>query len=160
MDSPLSATYFGSLHNKYSQIRRWSYGASDDPLFIKWWLTVPGVPFVKKTKILFHVLLDHFLWPANWFILTIATSIITLVNPVFARTAIGYNLPIIARIILTSSLIALIIMVVIDYRNRPKHLSRSKLRELLFPLEFALLLLHWHSPPTYLKKLSSHPKNN
>lgn len=139
MDSPLSATYIGSLQNKYSQIRRWSYGASDDPLFIKWWLTVPGVPFVKKTKILFNVLLDHFLWPANWFILTVATNVITIVNPVFARTSLGYNLPILARAILTSSLVALIIMVVIDYRNRPKHLSKSKLREMLFPLEFVLM---------------------
>ncbi len=139
MDSPLSPTYIGSLKNKYSQIRRWSYGASDDPLFIKWWFTVPGVPFVRKTKILFHVLLDHFLWPANWFILTIATSVITLVNPEFSRTSLGYSLPIMARIILTSSLIALVVMVVIDYRNRPKHLSKSRTRELLFPLEFILM---------------------
>ncbi len=139
MDSPLSSTYLGSLRNKYSQIRRWSYGASDDPLFIKWWLTIPGVPFVKKTKILYHVLLDHFLWPANWFILTIATNVTTLINPVFARTTIGYNLPILARIILTSSIVALIIMIVIDYRNRPKHLSKSRLRELTFPLEFVLM---------------------
>src|SRR3990167_8754004 len=139
MDSPLSPTYIGSLKNKYSQIRRWSYGASDDPLFIKWYLTVPGVPFIRKTKILFHVLLDHFLWPANWFILTIAANIITLINPVFAKTTIGYNLPILARFILSSTLIALIIMVVIDYRNRPKHLSKSKIRELLFPLEFILM---------------------
>ena len=139
MDSPLSPTYVGSLQNKYSQIRRWSYGASDDPVFIKWYLTVPGVPFVRKTKILYHVLLDHFLWPANWFILTIATSVIALVNPEFSRTALGYMLPILARIILTTSLISLMIMVVIDYRNRPKHLSRSKTRELLFPLEFILM---------------------
>ena len=139
MDSPLSPTYIGSLKNKYSQIRRWSYGASDDPLFIKWWFTVPGVPFFRKTKILFHVLLDHFLWPANWFILTIATSVITLVNPEFSRTSLGYSLPIMARIILTSSLIALVVMVVIDYRSRPKHLSKSRTRELLFPLEFILM---------------------
>lgn len=139
MDSPLSATYIESLKNKYSQIRRWSYGASDDPLFIKWYLTVPGVPFIKKTKILFHVLLDHFLWPANWFIITVATSIIPLVNPEFSRTALGYSLPIIARVILTSTLIALVVMVIIDYRNRPKHLSKSRARELLFPLEFILM---------------------
>lgn len=139
LDSPLSSTYIKSLKNKYSQIRRWSYGASDDPLFIKWWLTIPGVPFVRKTKILFHVLLDHFLWPANWFILTIAANAITLINPVFARTTIGYNLPILARIILTSSILALIIMIVIDYRNRPKHLSKSRVRELIFPLEFILM---------------------
>lgn len=139
MDSPLSPTYIGSLKNKYSQIRRWSYGASDDPLFIKWYLTVPAVPFIRKTKILYHVLLDHFLWPANWFILTVATAIITLVNPEFSRTSLGYTLPVLARIILTSSIVALIIMVIIDYRNRPKHLSKSRLRELLFPLEFILM---------------------
>lgn len=139
MDSPLSPTYVGSLRNKYSQIRRWSYGASDDPLFIKWYLTIPGIPFFRKTKIMFHVLLDHFLWPANWFILTIATSVIVLVNPAFARTTLGYTLPILARVILTSSLIFLVIMVVIDYRNRPKHLSKSRVRELLFPLEFVLM---------------------
>jgi hypothetical protein len=139
MDSPLSPTYVGSLQNKYSQIRRWSYGASDDPLFIKWYLTVPGVPFIRKTKILYHVLLDHFFWPANWFILTIATSVLTLVNPEFSRTALGYTLPILARIILTTSLISLVIMVVIDYRNRPKHIRQSRIRELLFPLEFILM---------------------
>lgn len=139
LDSPLSPTYIGSLKNKYSQIRRWSYGSSDDPLFIKWYLTVPGVPFIKKTKVLYHVLLDHFLWPANWFILTIATAMVTLINPEFSRTSLGYTLPVLARIILTSSLIALMIMVVIDYRNRPKHLSKSKVRELLFPLEFILM---------------------
>lgn len=139
MDSPLSSTYVSSLKNKYSQIRRWSYGASDDSLFIKWYLTVPNVPFIRKTKILYHVLQDHFLWPVNWFILTIAANTISLFNPVFARTTIGYNLPILARVILTSSLVALIIMIVIDYRNRPKHLSKSKVRELLFPLEFILM---------------------
>lgn len=139
MDSPLSPTYIGSLKNKYSQIRRWSYGASDDPLFIKWYLTVPGVPFFRKTKILYNVLLDHFFWPANWFILTVATAIVTLVNPEFSRTSLGYTLPILARIILTSSIVALVIMIVIDYRNRPKHLSKSRTRELLFPLEFILM---------------------
>jgi hypothetical protein len=139
MDSPLSPTYVGSLRNKYSQIRRWSYGASDDALFIKWYLTIPGIPFFRKTKIMYHVLYDHFMWPANWFILTIATSVITLVNPQFSRTALGYMLPILARIILTTSLIALVIMVVIDYRNRPKNLSKGKVRELLFPLEFILM---------------------
>ena len=139
MDSPLSPTYVGSLKNKYSQIRRWSYGASDDPLFIKWYLTIPGVPIIRKSKILFHVLLDHFLWPANWFIITVATSVIPLINPEFSRTALGYSLPVIARVVLASTLVALVVMVVIDYRNRPKYLNNSKFRELMFPLEFILM---------------------
>ena len=139
MDVPQSTSYKKSLMTKYHQQRRWSYGASDDPLFIEWWLTVPGVPFMKKTKMLFHVLMDHFLWPVNWFIITISANLITLVNPNFARTSIGYTLPIIARVILTSTIAALLIMIIIDYRNRPKHLSKSRLREILFPLEFVLM---------------------
>lgn len=139
MDVPQSNSYFKSLKNKYHQQRRWSYGTSDDPLFIKWWLTIPNVPFWRKTKLLYHMLLDHFLWPVNWFLITISANLITIVNPVFTRTSLGYNLPILARVILTFAIIALMIMIVIDYRNRPKYLGRGKLREILFPLEFVIM---------------------
>lgn len=138
MDSAESHGFINSLKNKYQQEQRWSWGVSDDPLFIKWWFTVPNVSFVRKTLILLNVLQEHFLWPANWFIITIAANIVPFVNPVFTRTAIGYNLPKLAGFILTLSLVALIAMVLIDYRSNPRH-SHSTLRKLLFPFEFLLL---------------------
>jgi len=140
MDAPLSSSYVKSLQNKYHQERRWSWGASDDALFIKWWFTVPGVPFVRKTMMLLNVLLDHFLWPVNWFIITIAANIMPFVNPVFSRTTLGYNLPRLAGLILTLCLIAIFAMLIIDFRQRPRHnVHRSKLKQLVFPLEFILL---------------------
>lgn len=139
IDAPRSSTYFKSLKSKYDQERRWSWGVSDDQLYIKWWLTVPNVPFFRKTIMLFNVLLDHFLWPVNWFIITIAANIIPFINPVFKRTTLGYSLPGIAGIILTSCLLTTLLMVIIDYRNRPKNPSVSKLREFLFPLQLILL---------------------
>lgn len=139
MDAPLSSSYINSLKNKYQQERRWSWGVSDDPLFIKWWFTVPNVPFYRKTTMLFHVLLDHFLWPVNWFIITIAANIMPFVNPVFARTTLGYTLPQLAGFILTLCLFATMTMIIIDFRQRPKHQNVSKKRQLLFPLEFLLL---------------------
>ncbi len=141
MDAPLSSSYINSLKNKYHQERRWSWGASDDPLFIKWWFTVPNVPFIRKTTMLFHVLLDHFLWPVNWFIITIAANIMPFVNPVFARTTLGYTLPQLAGFILTLCLLATIAMIIIDFRQRPKQQNISKKRQLLFPFEFLLLPL-------------------
>ncbi len=138
MDAAMSQNYVKSLKNKYDQEHRWSWGVSDDPLFIKWWLTVPDVPFVRKTIILYNVILDHFLWPVNWFIITIAANIMPFVNPVFTRTTIGYNLPRLAGFILTLCLVSLGSMIIIDYRNNPKH-SHSTLRKILFPLEFLLL---------------------
>lgn len=139
MDAPLSSTYISSLKNKYHQERRWSWGVSDDPVFIKWWLTVPNVPFVRKTIMLINVLMDHFLWPVNWFIITIAANIMPLINPVFSRTALGYNLPKLAGFILTSCLFATLAMIIIDYKNRPKTATASRIRQFLFPLEFVLL---------------------
>jgi len=139
MDAPQSTTYMKSLLNKYEQERRWSWGVSDDPLFIKWWFTVPGVPFARKTLMLYHVLLDHFLWPVNWFIITIAANVIPLVNPVFTRTNIGFRIPQLSGLILTSCLFATLTMIIIDFRNRPNNENASKLKQFLFPLEFVLL---------------------
>lgn len=140
MDAPLSSTYYKSLKNSYDQQRRWSWGVSDDPLFIKWWFTVPGVPFWRKTHLLYHVLLDHLLWPINWFIITVAANIIPFINPAFSRTALGYNLPRLAGLILTSCLFATLTMIVIDFRNnKESHRSVSKTKLFFFPLEFVLL---------------------
>lgn len=139
MDAPHSTSYIKSLKNKYNQELRWSWGVSDDPLFIKWWLTVPNVPFFRKTTLLFHVLIDHFLWPVNWFIITIAANIMPFINPVFTRTTLGYNLPRLAGLILTSCLISLLVLILIDYKNGPKNTTQSKIRRFLFPLEFILL---------------------
>lgn len=139
MDAPLSSSYMKSLMNKYNQERRWSWGVSDDPIFIKWWLTVPEVPFLRKTVMLYHVLLDHLLWPVNWFIITIAANIIPFVNPVFSRTTLGYNLPRLAGIILTFCLFGLFALIVVYYKTRSAQKLPSKTRQFLFPLEFVLL---------------------
>lgn len=139
MDSPLSANYINSLKNKYQQERRWSWGVSDDTSFIRWWLTIPNVPFGKKTIMLFNVLLDHWLWPVNWFIITIAANIMPFVNPVFSRTTLGYSLPQLAGLILTLCITATIAMIIIDFKNRPRNHKVSRIRQLLFPFEFILL---------------------
>jgi len=139
MDAALSVGYVNSLKNKYTQERRWSWGVSDDPLYLKWWLTVPGVPFFRKTGIVFNVLLDHILWPVNWFIITIAANIMAIINPVYARTALGFNLPHLAGIILNLCLVALLCMLYLDYKNRPENQHLPLYRRILFPFEFLLM---------------------
>lgn len=139
MDAALSSGYFNSLKNKYHQERRWSWGVSDDAVFIKWWLTVPGVPFVRKTVMLYFVVLDHLLWPINWFIVTIAANVLPTINPVYSRTSLGYNLPKLAGLILTSCLLALIAMFYLDYKNRPENARLSFRQKIFFPLEFLLM---------------------
>lgn len=139
MDAAHSFGYIRSLKNKYDQERRWAWGVSDDPLFIQWWLTVPGMPFLRKTFLIYHVLLDHILWPTNWFIVTLAANIMAILNPVFSRTSLGYYLPQLAGFLLSSCLVALMVMLYIDFKNRPENARLPFRRKLLFPLEFLLM---------------------
>lgn len=139
MDAALSKGYINSLKNKYHQERRWSWGVSDNPLFIKWWLTVPGVPFFRKTNLTINVLWDHILWPSYWFIITIAANVMAVINPVYSRTTLGFSLPQLAGSILSIALVALLAMLFIDYKNRPTNQNLPLYRKILFPFEFLLM---------------------
>ena|SRR3989344_7610908 len=141
MDAPLSPTYFKSLINKYNQERRWSWGISDDALYLKWYLTIKDVPIFRKTYILGNVILDHILWPVNWYIITISANVIALLNPIFARTTLGYNLPRLSGFILTLCLFSLFAMIFVDFKLRPRS-SFSKVpktKQFLFLPEFIFM---------------------
>ncbi len=140
MDAPRSQTYFKSLMNKYHQERRWSWGISDDAVYLKWLLTVKEAPLFKKTYLVGNVLLDHILWPVNWYIITISANLIVLLNPVFSRTSLGYSLPRLSGFILTLCLFALFVLLYIDFDLRSKKYSEaSRFRQFMFPLEFVLM---------------------
>ena len=141
MDAALSHGYIESIKNKYHQERRWAWGVSDNPLFIKWWLTVPGVPFFRKTILMLTVLTDHILWPSYWFIITIAANVMAIINPAFSRTSLGFSLPELAGSILSITLLSLLGMLYLDYQNRPRHHKLSWYRKVFFPLEFLLMPL-------------------
>jgi len=143
MDAAQSQSYVKSLMNKYHQERRWSWGISDDATYIKWYLTVKGVPFWRKTILISNVIMDHILWPVNWFIITISANLVALINPVFTRTTLGYTLPQISAFILTLCLVSILAMIYVDYtlgpkKNQEKH---SRIRKFLFPLEFIFMPL-------------------
>ena len=140
MDSPKSQTYVKSLMNKYHQERRWSWGISDDAVYLKWWLTVREEPFFKKTYLVGNVLLDHILWPVNWYIITISANLIVILNPVFSRTSLGHSLPQLSGFILTLCLFALFVLIYVDFDLRSKRYAKaSKFRQFIFPLEFVLM---------------------
>ena len=139
-DAAQSTSFWKTLLNQYEQIKRWAWGVSDDPWIIKNYLLARNVPFWDKTMRLIQVIWAHFLWPVNWFLITIGLTIPTLINPAFGRTALGYTVPKLSSLILTISLVFLVIMLVIDYIQkppRPKDVSVWK--QILAPFEFILM---------------------
>ena len=135
-----STTFFKTLKAQYQQMKRWAWGVSDDPWIIKNYLFTKGVPFWEKTMRLLHVLQQHFLWPVNWFVITLGLQIPILINPRFGRTALGYTVPRLSSAILTVALFFLLVMLIIDriYKPpRPKNVPAW--RALVVPFEFLLM---------------------
>lgn len=140
-DAAEAKGFWSTMYNQYEQVKRWAWGASDDAYIIKKYLTAPGVPFFDKTIRVLKVVEDHFLWPVNWFALTIGALLPPLLNQDFARTVLGKTLPQTTSAIMTLALVALLVIFVIDARNRPPRPDNKKgiFRVMLQPLEFVLL---------------------
>jgi hypothetical protein len=80
------------------------------------------------------------MWPVNWFIITIGLTLPSLLNPRFARTALGYTVPKLSSAVLTVALIFLVVMLVFDYIYKPQKPKDFPLwRAILMPLEFVLM---------------------
>lgn len=109
-----------TLKNQYEQVKRWAWGVSDTPYIVSKWIMSDDVPFWEKTIRVLRVLEDHFLWPVNWFAITVGALLPPLLNDKFARTIIGKTLPQVTSGILTLCLVALLVIIVLNFRLRPK----------------------------------------
>lgn len=139
-DAAESTSTWKTFVNEYQQKKRWAWGVSDVPMFVEMYLQYKGGSRINRTVRLIRVITDHILWPVNWFMITIGVSVLTLVNPVFKRTTLGYMLPQLSSGILSITLIFLAILLIIDARQRPpRPASVSKLRRWLEPFEFILM---------------------
>ncbi len=140
VDAAQSTSLLKTLRAQYRTYKRWAWGASDDSWIIKNYFLVPGVPFWDKTMRLLWVLKSHFLWPVNWFIITLGLTVPALLNPDFGRTALGYTIPKLSSFVLTIALVFLVIILIFDniYKpKRPEHFPRW--RAIFMPLEFFLM---------------------
>lgn len=139
-DAAESTSFFKTVKNQYEQLKRWAWGVSDTPFVLINYFSANKVPFWDKTIRTFRFLEDHLLWPTNWFIITLGVNIPSLINKNFAKTAIGFNLPKFSSLILTVCLLPLLIIIIINAKQkppRPKEIPR--LKAFLLPFEFILM---------------------
>jgi hypothetical protein len=140
VDAALSTSFFKTIKNQYEQYKRWAWGVSDDPWIIKNYFLTPGVPLIDKTMRVAWVIWSHFTWPIAWFIITIGLTVPTLINPAFARTALGYTVPKLSSLVLTIALVFLVVMLIFDKIYKPERPKEVPLwRAILMPLEFVLM---------------------
>lgn len=120
VDAAESHGFLRTFVNQYEQSKRWAWGVSDIPYVIRQMFLHPEIRFTTRLGRIASLLEHHILWPTNWFILTIGSTIPPLINPLFGRTVLGHNLARISSGILTLSTIFLLIVFIIDWRIKPK----------------------------------------
>ncbi len=139
-DAAESSSWWGTFVNQYEQLKRWAWGVSDDAYIIRKYIEAKDIPFLDKTIRVSQTIEDHFLWPVNWFAITISAFLPPLLNEEFNRTVLGKTLPQVTSTLLTMALISMVVIFVIDALNRPPRPNRrNPLSYLLQPLEFFLL---------------------
>lgn len=139
-DAAESEGSWNTLKNQYEQLKRWAWGVSDDAYIIRQYVLAEGVPFGDKTVRVLKTIEDHFLWPVNWFAVTVSGFLPPLLNDNFNRTIIGKTLPQVTSTLLTLSLISAVVIFVIDAINRPPRPDkRNVFSYLKQPLEYLLL---------------------
>ncbi len=119
-DAVKSKTLMGSFISRYEQEKRWAWGITDIPYAINKFFTSTHISFLPKFFRILYVLETHLFWPTSFFILTLGASIPALINPVFSRTSLGYNLPKLSGIIMTITTFFIVVLIIIDIKSRPK----------------------------------------
>jgi len=139
-DAAEAKGFWNTMSNQYEQLKRWAWGVSDDAYIIRQYVLTEGVPFWDKTIRVLKVIEDHFLWPVNWFAITISAMLPPLLNEQFSRTIIGKTLPQVTSLLLTLSLVSMATIFLIDALNRPPRPKQHNwFSYVMQPLEFLLL---------------------
>jgi hypothetical protein len=88
-DAAEGVTWGTSAASTYQQIRRWAWGVSDVPYLALRSLQARNIPWHLRVARVGWYVEEHLVWPSHWFLLTLGGLLPPLLNPDYARTALG-----------------------------------------------------------------------
>jgi hypothetical protein len=108
-----------TLVQQYTQIRRWAWGITDIPYYIRNAFAHSEIPRWKRVRRLIDLWLDHINWAIAPFVIIFGSNIPLFLNPTFAETTLGQNLPLYAAWLLTGAFCCLLLLVYVEERIAP-----------------------------------------
>jgi hypothetical protein len=123
-DAVRARGYWRSMAEQYLQARRWAWGVTDIPYVIQNAIRSPRIPFWSRFWRVMNLFGEHINWAIAPFVVMFGATVPLLINPAFAETTLGQNLPLFASSMLTLALVSLLVLVVVEYQivpPRPAH---------------------------------------
>jgi len=140
-DAVRARSYPRTLVEQYTQIRRWAWGVTDIPYYIRNALSHSEIPRWKRVRRLLDLWLDHINWAIAPFVIIFGSNVPLLLNPTFAQTTLGQNLPLYAAWLLTGALCCLLVLIYVENRIAPPRPSSWG------PLQHLLSWVQWFAVP-------------
>ncbi len=126
-DAVRARTYWRSMAEQYLQVRRWAWGVTDIPYVIENSLRHREIPFWSRFWRIVNLFGEHINWAIAPFVITFGATVPLLLNPAFAQTTLGQNLPTFASAMLTLAFASLLVLVVVEHMivpPRPKEWTK------------------------------------
>jgi cellulose synthase/poly-beta-1,6-N-acetylglucosamine synthase-like glycosyltransferase len=120
MDAMQGQTKWEALANQYKQKRRWAWGVEHIPYLLRELPKHTEIPLWSRWAELFRVFEAHISMSTASLLIAFAGWVPLLVNPGFRDTVLAYNLPYLARVLLTMSWVGLLTSGLVSILLLPK----------------------------------------
>ena len=118
-DAVRARSYPRTLLAQYLQIRRWAWGVTDIPFYLRNALAHAEIPRLVRVRRLIDLWLDHLNWAIAPFVILFGSNLPLFLNPAFAQTTLGQNLPLYASWLLTGAFACLAVLMHVEERIAP-----------------------------------------
>jgi hypothetical protein len=118
-DAVRAKTYWSSLVSQYMQARRWAWGVTDLPYVVQNAFNHPEISIWSRAWRILYLFAEHINWAIAPFVIIFGATVPLLINPAFARTTLGQNLPLYASSMLSIALVALLVLIWVEHRIVP-----------------------------------------
>jgi hypothetical protein len=118
-DAVRAKTYWRSMAGQYLQARRWAWGVTDIPFVIQNAIRHKEISLRSRVWRILNLFGEHINWAIAPFVITFGATVPLVINPAFAQTTLGQNLPLYASTMLSVGLVALGVLIWVEHRIVP-----------------------------------------
>jgi hypothetical protein len=118
-DAVRAKTYWRSMAGQYLQARRWAWGVTDIPYVIRNAFEHHEISLWSRIWRIVNLFGEHINWAIAPIVITFGATLPLVLNPAFAQTTLGQNLPLYASTMLTIGLLALAVLIYVEHRIVP-----------------------------------------